>query len=247
MRPGVVVSPKSRRRASAVGGSLFVHGLIFLALTAVGPARLGGAPGQEQGAGIDVTLVSATTLGLAIPHAPPMDDTQARPAPSPPVGALAPAEASLADDGARFAPDDRPQQPQDHRAPQTVAWANQGEANVAATRDGKTRGAGETAGGDPRAADDLIVQIARCLPPTLRPRLLAQRLVLKLDAGGALTAAPAIDSAVPIVTADDRAAADRVVQAALQCGPYRQADASERQVSLAVDFSSVARVTLKPQ
>ena len=131
-------------------------------------------------------------------------------------------------------------------APKSVAWASTGESDVAATLDGSHRGAAETAGGDPRASDDLLIQIARCLPPQLRPRLMAQRLVLRLDAGGALAAAPQIESALPLLTAQDRAEADRVVQAALQCGPYRQASAAGV-VSLAVDFSALRPTALAAQ
>ena len=121
-----------------------------------------------------------------------------------------------------------------------MAWAADGAARTASKTHEEQRGALDAAGGDP-AVSELLAQIAKCLPPNLRPHLPAQHLVLKIGATGALEAAPMIDSSFPLLTAEDRASADKVVQAVLQCGPYAKADNASEAISLPVDFSNVDR------
>lgn len=232
------------RRTISVLASVVLH-LVFLAL--IYPwvaARPPGADGSSQGAGADVALVSAASLGLAAPHAPPMNAMATTAAPQPPVASRA--EKQTAEGAAKPAPatNDEPPSPASTSSPQTVAWAATGTARLAATPDDEQRGARETAGGDPTATSQLLNQIARCLPPQMRPRLPAHMLVLKIADNGALSAAPMIDSLVPLLSAEDRSEADKVVQAALQCGPYAKPTVAGQVISLAVDFSTVSPLAL---
>lgn len=187
-----------------------------------------------------MALVNAASLGLAAPHAPPMNAMITSPQPAPPVAQSAPASVTEGAAKALLTPNDEKPSPASSASPQTVAWAASGSARVAAIADQEQRGARETAGGDPTATSELLNQIARCLPPTVRPRLPAHLLVLKIAANGALSAAPMIDSIVPLLTAGERAEADKVVQAALQCGPYAKPAVAGQVISLAVDFSAVS-------
>jgi hypothetical protein len=77
------------------------------------------------------------------------------------------------------------------------------------------------------------------LPPGVRPNLAFSNLVLEIGVKGELRAAPVVQSMVPRFTAEDRLAADRIVQAALQCGPYNNPPAVNRAISLVADFSSI--------
>jgi hypothetical protein len=122
---------------------------------------------------------------------------------------------------------------------QTVAWSADGTARLAAKDDDERRGANDAVGGDPAAPSELLNQIAKCLPADVRPRLAAQRLILKIGPHGALVAAPVIDSSLPLLTAEARAEADKVVQAALQCGPYTGAAPRGGLVAMDVDFSGI--------
>jgi hypothetical protein len=124
-----------------------------------------------------------------------------------------------------------------------VAWAADGTARLAAKDEDERRGAKDAAGGDPAAPSELLSQIAKCLPADLRPHLFAQRLILKLGARGVLTAAPVIDSSLPLLTAEARAEGDKVVQAALQCGPYAGAAPRGGVVAVDVDFSTLRSTT----
>lgn len=238
MLDSIRLQRKDRERALAVGSSLVIHALALALLTPWTTHRSPGMPGTEIGAGIEVTLVSAPTLGIAAPQPPPMNAMETATS-SPPPASVPEKPQGSDEQGPLAAADDRQVQPLATSASKSVAWASTSDSNVSATLDGTRRGAAESAGGNPRSADELLVQIARCLPGTLRPHLWAQRLILKLDANGALADAPTIDSTMPMLTAADRAAADRVVQAALQCGPYRSTAANPRVVALAVDFSGV--------
>jgi hypothetical protein len=246
MRP-YRLTRRSSRRLLACTSSVVVHALALFLMTPWAAPHAPGVPGPDLGGSVDVTLVRAATLGLAAPHAPPLDAMQTEPAPSPAPAAASDAAAAVGKSDRAFTSDDQPSKPATPTPPQAVAWADHGQADVAAPLDGTRRGAFEARGGDPHAADELLAQIARCLPASLRPRLVAQRLILKLDAGGALAAAPLIESTLPLITAEQRAEADRVVQAALQCGPYRQASAAGQEVSLTVDFSTVRPAALSLQ
>src|SRR5262249_31575577 len=87
---------------------------------------------------------------------------------------------------------------------------------------------------------DLLAQIARCLPPGLRPSLGFSQLTLSIGPDGRLQAAPQVTSTLPQLSAADRLAADRIVQAAILCGPYAHPDVRGRVVTRPADFSAVA-------
>jgi hypothetical protein len=239
IREGVSPGRQHGRQGYAALASVVFHAIVLALMVPWNVAHSPGQPGPDAGAGIDVALVSAATLGIAAPHAAPMNAMVTTPAPTPPATAPADASATLGKSEALFSPTDQPSHSETTPKPQTVAWAATETSKVAGTLDGTRRGAGEAAGGDPAATDELLSQIAKCLPSGMRPRLIAQRLVLNIGPHGGLAVAPMIDSTLPLLTAEDRAAADIVVQAALQCGPYQPSEAN-RTVSLAVDFSAIS-------
>jgi len=195
--------------------------------------------GASQGAGLDVILVSDASLGAAAPHAPPMNAmvTPPPPAPSTALSAAPPTEAGQSGKPLLQSEENRSLSPPS--TAQTVAWAADGASRLAAKDDSERRGAKDAAGGDPDAPSELLNQIAKCLPSDLRPHLMAQRLILKIGADGALAAAPVIDSSFPLLTAEARTEADKVVQAALQCGPYVNAASVGGVVAVEVDFSAL--------
>ena len=63
-------------------------------------------------------------------------------------------------------------------------------------------------------------------------------LTLATDAEGALTAAPSIVFTGAPPTADEARTADLIVQAALQCGPYRGSSLRGRAITLPVVFTA---------
>jgi hypothetical protein len=235
---------RSGEKASATVASALIH-VVVLALILRGAAP--GSPGMagaSQGAGIDVILVSDASLGAAAPHAPPMTAMVTAPAPAPST-ALNPAPLTDTGQSAKLFPqtEEKPSPSVASKA-QTVAWAADGTARLAARDDDERRGAKDMAGGDPAAPSELLSQIAKCLPADMRPHLLAQRLVLRIGPHGALAAAPVIDSSLPLLTAEARAEADKVVQAALQCGPYMAVALRGGVVAMDVDFSGIRPVPL---
>ncbi|THD60774.1 hypothetical protein [Phenylobacterium sp.] len=229
---------RRRRRAFAVVLSVLVHLVAFLALTPWNRARVAGAPGPAIGSGIDIILVSEASAGIASPHPPPMNAEVTAAEKAKPTASLR-SDQSVGG-AAEVAPAaTAPEQINSADKPRTVAWQADGDSRVSTERDHELRGAKASTGGDPTATSELLTQIARCLPAGLRPNLPAQRLVLRLAENGGLAAAPSIESIVPILTAEDRAVADQVVQAALQCGPYTKAEILGQVVSIAVDFTEV--------
>lgn len=122
---------------------------------------------------------------------------------------------------------------------QTQTSFQKGSDGRAALADHGANSASTSRGGDPTATTDLLRQIARCLPREARPDLRFSNLVLEIGEKGELRAAPAIQSLFPRLTVEDRLAADRVVQAALQCGPYNTPSALNRVISLVPDFSAI--------
>ena len=113
----------------------------------------------------------------------------------------------------------------------------EGVHGTAARDDRGSAGAKATQGGDPASDAELVAQIARCLPLDERPLLQFSTLVISVSADGSLAAAPLVTSGFPRLTAKDRLEADHIVQAALQCGPYKSA--SGQVIALPADFSSI--------
>lgn len=96
-------------------------------------------------------------------------------------------------------------------------------------------------GGVGEAVQGLLGQIARCLPADFRPSLLYGQLALEFGPDGALTAAPSI-GLPDIAPAADRAQADRIVQAAMQCAPYAGEGLENTTITLVPDFAGVQPV-----
>lgn len=97
---------------------------------------------------------------------------------------------------------------------------------------------GGSLAGDPKGQGELLRQIARCLPPGVRPALPLARLEIDLDDNGMLRAAPRLRR-YPLMSSQDTLMADRIVQAALQCAPYTRSVYLGQSLSLGADFSSV--------
>jgi hypothetical protein len=183
-----------------------------------------------------VSLVAGFAAGG--PHAEPKPAEPAEPEtgeedlrhePVPPVGAGAEAEDAPRETEAQ---DARPETPR-------LAMMRVNATSEAANMFDGLTGASNSLGGDPTATSDLLAQIARCLPPDFRPNLSFSQLALSIGPDGRLAAAPSMNSALPVLTAEGRLMADRIVQAALLCGPYAHPDAVGRVFTLAADFSQV--------
>ena len=101
-----------------------------------------------------------------------------------------------------------------------------------------SRGDPKTQQGTDEVYRDVLEQIARCLPNDLRPRLADAELVFSSDEQGNLVQAPEVAHRNTL-NREDTAAADRVVQAVLQCGPYLDGPERGRVVRLPMDFSLV--------
>jgi hypothetical protein len=238
------VTRRPHKRVHAITASIGLHLLLLMLILPQGRTGLPGAPGFTQGAGVDLALVSDASLGLAAPHLRPMTATTTSTPATPPAAEAKTAAAIGGDLAAAVSPSNAITAPSPSSESQTDARSDTGATRIAASDDDERRGARQTSGGDPNATSELLLQIAKCLPPETRPRLTAQSLILNVGPTGALTVAPMIDSSIPLVTAEDRAAADQVVQAALQCGPYDKAGIAGQTVSLAVDFSDIRPVPL---
>lgn len=141
-------------------------------------------------------------------------------------------------------------QEQDHAADidgQTgVTGADQPKSQPAAGENGLADQAADGEGGSPGLPDGqlaLLVQIARCLPPGIRPDLRPGTLSISVDPQGALSAVPALNIDVSRLTKDQLRDANYVVQAALQCGPYGLTQDLALTVDLVPDFSAVPVAT----
>lgn len=72
-----------------------------------------------------------------------------------------------------------------------------------------------------------------------RPRLGFAQLTLIVGPHGRLMRPPEIQSITPLLAPEGRAAADRIVQAAMLCGPYSHPDVIGKSVTLPTDFSEI--------
>lgn len=221
----------------ALAISLAVHGLLLIGLLVSPVTSSFGASGPDFGTGMPVALVSGFAAGGAkvgpIKSDAPEADVQVEPQSA--------EESAPLDAGPEIAELPKPTEDQEAARPPIRAAMALAALGKAANNFEGAVGADASQGGDPVAVSDLLGQIARCMPPDLRPRLPFSRLTLSIDANGRLNVAPTVDSDVPEVDPSKRAVADRVVQAALLCGPYFHPDAVSRVLVLPVDFSQVPR------
>lgn len=235
----VPVQPREIRRgwhAIALGTSAALHMVILAALLLNPTSRTFGVSGPDLGTGMAVSLVTGFASGG-------------------PETELAPAEPVEIDAGledvrrevdltlgtAPAAKDSPPEsEARDARPslPRLAMMRIETYGEAANTFEGLT-GASDALGGSATANSDLLAQIAGCLPPSFRPNLTFGQLTLSIGADGRLAAAPAVTSALPRVGAEERRVADRIVQAALLCGPYAHPDAVGRTITLPADFSQV--------
>lgn len=237
----IAYDPRPRtgdRRLFAYGaGSILFH-LLLGALFLLQPrTSVFGTYGPDVGTGLQVSLVSGFAGGGgAAESATPVDpldlttkdeaDQDAgRPRPEAQALSLLPSV-------------DRPEGVADE-AKVTNDSRAEGVNGEAAGRHEGVASAGDALGGSPTAMSDLLAQIARCLPIGFRPHLAFGQLLLTVGPDGRLRTAPEVRTGLAAVSRDERSAADRIVQAALQCGPYAHPDALNRTVALSADFSAV--------
>jgi hypothetical protein len=231
LSPWTRVRLKARSRGAL--GSVLIHVLIVLGLMSAGLARPlglartsagGGQPNLVEGRALTVTLTSLDPQSA--PEAPKSAPTSA----PPPGGSSAAArQQSAANTDLTAEPSKDPGE--------TTPSARPDHAASAAAASGAASLPVDVQAGQPHGSEDLLRQIARCLPSSLRPNIPFARLVLVLGKDGALRAAPQIDVSVPFASRDTVRDADRVVQAALQCGPYRMSSGAPQHVSVVPDFS----------
>lgn len=194
-----------------------------------------GVTGLDVGTGFQVALVNGFSaggedLGQVAKLAPDADHERRRRRIDEAVRASVSVRATPTADALT------PQKRTHDRRSASVELGSLGEA--AATTEG-SKGSTDSYGGDPLAVD-LLNQIARCLPPMERPSLRFSQLTLAIGDDGRLRTPPEVRSTFPRLTEAERLAADRIVQAALLCGPYNKPEVAGRVVSLAADFSSVS-------
>lgn len=223
------------RRAGALSASAAFHLLLGVGLLLQFGREPYGAYGPGLGTGIQVSLVSGFAEGGADAGSRAIDteadDDQTE------HEAAAPVDAGAATSAV---PPTAEEQEARRRTDNAAALAAARDGEAANAFEGAV-GASAAQGGDPTATSDLLAQVARCLPPDFRPRLAFSHLTLAVGADGRLRTAPEVHSTAPRLAASDRAAADRIVQAALLCGPYAHPDALNRVVTLAADFSALAK------
>jgi hypothetical protein len=238
-----------RYRRHAVGwlGALLLHVILLGAMVGIAPARQAGfglsaeTGGQAEafsGLALSPLLVSLAPRGdlgrssTALPAARPQTptagprDVAARPAPtapsdfstSPRAGADGPASTASVE-------------PEAIQAAPAAAAAVQGLSSQASLQ-----------GGDVEGEQNLLRQIARCLPADRRPVIAGATLTVRIDRSGALAAAPALDLSLAFTSRETIADANLVIQAALQCGPYASPGGDGADYALTPDFSF-----LKPQ
>jgi hypothetical protein len=233
------LSERARRAWISYPTALLLHGLILLALVSLPAARQlglgpsleqGGRPGAHNGQTFSFVLVSATRgadLGPQTRERAPTDrdarqgdQGQALIQVPTRTDVLAFAAGAPNASGDSFKPSPAPQD----QAAASPAASSQGEVVQSAVQSGDLEG-----------AQNLLRQIARCLPPDKRPVISGAKLAVRLDAAGVLTAAPDLDLSTAVASKEAIAEANLVIQAALQCGPYQAPGALD--YALAADFS----------
>jgi len=237
LRPAALrVRAPRRHDGVGLGISIVLHLAVLAGLLLNPVGRSFGAYGPDMGTGMAVSLVAGFAAG-----GPQAEPTPSEPA-EPEMGEQNLQREAVLPVGAGAEAKDTPQEAEAQDArPQTPRLAMMrvnATSKAANAFDGLT-GASDSLGGDSTATSDILAQIARCLPPDFRPNLGFSQLALSIGPDGRLTTAPSMKSALPALTAEGRLMADRIVQAALLCGPYAHPDAVGRAITLAADFSQV--------
>jgi hypothetical protein len=238
---GRAVTPRQRRFAGGVGGALVVHVLLLMALIYQPAARqVGLGPSDEQGGRpqafngwaltpVIISLAGRDTLGReATPNDPVERQAASAATPGAPEVlhvAATPSELALST-GAEGLSQGKAVSSEQVQATPAAAPAVAGESLQAAVQSG-----------DSEAAQNLLRQIARCLPRDKRPVIDQATLTIQLDASGALAAAPGLDMSLAFASPEAIVQANTVIQAALQCGPYDAPGGAGADFRLKPDFS----------
>lgn len=185
-----------RQRSAAVAISVACHLLILMAFLWVGNEGLRGQPSRALDGGPTDGDAAIMPIDLKLVRGQDQGQSDRTAAPAPVT-----IVAKVAD------------------APPANRLSNEAAALAENARPSAAMPADSLADGISDADQDILGQIARCLPSGMRP-VLAARLDLRLDAKGNLTSAPRLERVAATGSGEDLAAENSVVQAALQCGPY---------------------------
>lgn len=218
---------KGTREAISVAISLAMHVFILLALIGSVFGRQAGLVEGDLGGGrpnailgesynyVTISLAKSTLSGQGNSTNASAEATAQSIAPTLPPGATTKADGLPASE--RSMPVSILQAPATDA--QLVSLA--GEPAPAAAANGAVNLPVVEQAGDPGGRQNLLRQIARCLPSGRHPALKTTKLTIQLDSEGKLRAPPTVDLPRPLVSKDVIESADQVVQAALQCGPYK--------------------------
>jgi hypothetical protein len=240
------LTPRQRRGAAAGVAALFHLGLVIVALwtamarpMGVAPSLLGGGnPANANGDVMSFQIVRLTamaTLGK-LETAPP-------PAASPGGEAVPALTARASASPSEMEATDKAVSASNPANPSSADGAGRSRqietAAASAGANGLPNLQAHIQGGDPDGSENILRQIARCLPAGLRPTIRTAHLHIELNADGQLRLAPMMQADGAYASRDALRAADRVVQAALQCGPYQTGMSAQLSFLLVPDFSFV--------
>lgn len=232
-----------RRQALGLACSLAIHFAIFAALLWMGVGRLIGETHADMGGGrpegLDGQSMSFVIVSMA--HSNAVGQTQSTaPAASASTGGPTALNTRLQTPDGLLPPNAKAEQgdsAKDAIAHDAATALTPSSPAAAAEANGVPNRVASQQGGDPDGNQNLLRQIARCLPPGSRPVIPFAKLTIELDQNGGLRLAPTLNASMPYASKDVVREADRIVQAALQCGPYRTSAPVGPAISLVPDFS----------
>ncbi|MDC7675542.1 hypothetical protein [Asticcacaulis machinosus] len=206
--------------------SLAIHLIIFLFIFASRPDNLSGiASNSFTGSGNDTATFQSVRL-VSAPLNSEEKPAQSENSPLETEAEKLPREQDTADTAKPFEEIPSPEPLATNASPLQAA------ADVSKPSDA-------AANGSPDGTQNILSQIARCLPPGSRPTLVGAQLHLELDEIGALLAVPKVSMDLATSSKADVKSANQIIQAALQCGPYVTAQNEERSFVFSPNFSGI--------
>ena len=247
------LSPRARRGLAVVASGLF-HLALVLALLWNAAGRSIGLPETTSGGGQMAALNGDTSnlTNVVVTHMKTLGRVLVVQTPASQAGAAATAfktRSTLLDSELAVQQQADPGQASGtSHEPGRAASESHEPAAMSAAANGPPTAPARAQGGDPDGDENILRQIARCLPPGKLPNLKFAHLHIELGADGTLRAAPTMQADLPTGYGDAVREADSVVQAALQCGPYQTRTGAQMSYALVPDFSflDTAQRTLKP-
>ncbi|ESQ82802.1 hypothetical protein ABENE_20645 [Asticcacaulis benevestitus DSM 16100 = ATCC BAA-896] len=218
--------------ATAVASSLALHGLLVFCLLLSPLSDLKGNAGRSEGSvGIGDGMSAITVQIVTVPQ---MIDKAKVPQDVTVDGAVDETHTSMSETFAR--PDMSATKTDTPPASQSEVA---GHVNL---EDAKPNAAANLSGGAAPGVIDghltLLQQIARCLPPNVRPDLSPAHLRLAVALNGTLSAVPMLTVDVASLDRDQLREANQIIQASLQCGPYSLGgDQNAAEIDVPADFT----------